>query len=286
MIASLETNTPSTPKTGRRGYPAAQVAAMVADYKALGSWQQVGRKWGRCPRSIRATLRAHGAIAAAEPIKPQPKRTGRPPSVPVVECENRLSEAERLELASTMRPYISKMAATYAQAFHQDMAELEHLGFLQAYKSSCRWRPDGGAKFFGYSHQEIRNAMGRHCMRFGNAVTVPLSRFGEVRTFSINAPLSNDEGSETYESVFLKSDEDVTSEADAGAIRGLLEDLFEQLPQRERAIMHGRFFEGRTLKDLATQHGLVQERARQIINGVLSKWRKHPSFKQFAEGWE
>lgn len=103
-------------------------------------------------------------------------------------------------------------------------------------------------------------------------------RNASVQTTSIHAPIGDGDGSVVGDLIADEKAENPLEEVDKQAKLGMLENVINRLPDREREILHLRFGldgEGeRSLEDIGREFGITRERIRQLQNLALTKMRR------------
>jgi RNA polymerase primary sigma factor len=188
-------------------------------------------------------------------------------------------EAKLMARVESCQGWIIKQARKFAMRHNVEMNDLMQEGRLGALEAARRHDPKKG-KFFSYAVHWIKSRMQRFVMNCSKDVRVPVGQFWKHQTHesSFDAPVGED-GDATLGDL-MGADESVTHDADADDRAELLQTALAKLPERERAVLHARFFEDKTFEEIGAEQGVTRERIRQIEFSALKKLRKFSQLKE------
>ncbi len=168
--------------------------------------------------------------------------------------------------------FVVLRAQYYSRCYGVDFDDLVQQGRLGVVRAHERFDPARGFTFLSYARHWINQQMTNWCQRHVKNIRVPAYQFGKVfiEEVSLHAPA----GEDGTIADSLGAEETVRSSLDRRERAELLERAVTGLDERERHIIQGRFFEDRTLEDIAGDFGLSRERIRQIEFGALRRLRK------------
>jgi RNA polymerase sigma factor FliA len=181
--------------------------------------------------------------------------------------------------------WILKKANFYAQRLSVDAEDLAQVGRVSAARSARSYRAEFGAKFLTYAHRSIASDMLRAAKRAQQFVSVPVSSQWDLGLSSValDAPISDDADSATFADVIAdESTADASESADtnerfASVVTGL-----EKLRPQLRAVLRARFFEQKTLREIAEEMGVSHQRVQQIEAEALRVLRQGADLKNLA----
>jgi RNA polymerase sigma-B factor len=216
----------------------------------------------------------------------------------------------RRELFNIYRPLALHLANRYAYrgVEVEDLTQVAFLGLLNAID---RYDPDYGSRFFSFAIPTITGEIKRHfrdagwatavprrlkditvmCRRADEGLTQRLGRSPSVEEVAEETGLSTDEVTEAaalgsaYRPDALEaqlSGEGMARIDALGSLDGRME-LFDDLdalkpilesrPERERRILHLRFYENLTQRQIAQQMNISQMHVSRILSSTLEKMR-------------
>lgn len=189
-------------------------------------------------------------------------------------------ERKLMERVDSCTGWVVTQARKLSMRHNVDVDDLMQEGRLGALTAAQKFDPTKGAKYFTYAVYWIRHRMDRFVKNCAKDVRVPVHRFWEHKTFenSLDAPVGED-GDATLGDL-MGVEEGVTHEADKADRVELLQAALAKLPERERGVLHARFFQDKTLKEIGSGLGVSRQRARQIEFKALKTLRK---FSKLAE---
>lgn len=216
----------------------------------------------------------------------------------------------RQELFEIYRPLALHLANRYAYrgVETEDLKQVAFLGLLNALD---RFNPDYGSRFFSFAIPTITGEIKRHfrdagwatavprrlkditvmCRRADEELTQRLGRSPSVEEVAEETGLTPDEVTEAaalgsaYRPDALEaqvSGEGMTRLDSLGALDGRMElfddldalkPLLESRPERERRILHLRFYENLTQRQIADQMDISQMHVSRILSSTLEKLR-------------
>lgn len=179
-----------------------------------------------------------------------------------------------LGLASRLRHELS---------LHGELDDLIAFGYGGLLEADHRFDPARGVRFKTFAYHRVRGAMLDGVRKMAElprraharlkheseasptAAPTPMDKaFARIRaSVSGESPVQGHFGRESPESALLKSE----------SIARLLAALSE-LPERERVLLRGRYFEGRSLDALATELGISKSWASRLHTQALAQLRK------------
>jgi RNA polymerase sigma factor (sigma-70 family) len=175
--------------------------------------------------------------------------------------------------------FIVQRAQRHAATFGADLDDLIQEGRLAVMRASRTFRKDKGVKFLTYASFWIRSRMETHCRRHSKAVRLPSTGKAFVNCVSLDEPMGED-GDRTLADVMLIEDESVTTSADFAMKSEALRRVIKRLPRQMRIVLEGRFWEGKTLEEIALKLRVTRERIRQIEFAALRRLRKSRVLKR------
>jgi RNA polymerase primary sigma factor len=184
-------------------------------------------------------------------------------------------EAKLMARVESVEGWIIKQARKLAmQHSNVELDDLLQEGRLGALTAARKFDASRGFKFLSFASHWIKQHMDRFVKNHSKNVRVPVHRFWEHKTYetSMDAPVGED-GDATFGDL-MGVDESVTHDADTDDRAELLQAALAKLPERERGVLHARFFEDKTLVEIGEQLGVSRERARQIEFNALKTLRK------------
>lgn len=141
-----------------------------------------------------------------------------------------------------------------------------------------RFDPERGTRFSTFARHWIRAYISRARLASFGSFTQP-TRPETPRRISVcieHHDKNDQEIKAGYWVVDEKTPEDFVAEREAKHYReALLERALSRLGSREKAILHERFVENRTLQEIGDAFGLSRERIRQIESKALAKLRRY-----------
>lgn len=196
--------------------------------------------------------------------------------------ENGATHARREKLMQSMARFITREANRYAHAFGVTADDLLQVGHLEALKLAKKHDENKGG-FYGYSFRQIQRVMRVAAQRSAHSVSVPDARFFDsgISTVSLNAPVGDDPDGQSFADV-IASDTCISSEILDNEQSQLLSSAIAELTEREQLVLRARFYEDRTLDDIATELRLSRERIRQIELDAISRLKKNTHVRRLA----
>lgn len=175
-----------------------------------------------------------------------------------------------------------------AEAAGVTLEDLDQEGYLAIKEAADRYDPSKGSflTILGYTvlHRISRNTCGRsgRYIITEDGRRVRVSADAMHRAASLDESVNEDDGGTTLGD--LQADPAAEAEMQEAENRIYREQLHEaleealgKLSERERLVIEGRYFEGKTLKQLASDHGVNSERIRQIEWKALVRLRRNPA---------
>lgn len=157
-----------------------------------------------------------------------------------------------------------------------DLHQVGYIAMLQAVET---YREDKGKGFVGWFDYYLKKVFAEaYGLRTNRQRQEPLQRAIRFET-----PMDELEGVTVGDSI-----PDPTAEGEIAAIAErdrkqrmhvALEKTMAALPQTEREVLQARYYQGRTLDDVAKERGIGRERVRQIEAKALRRLR-HPAFNR------
>jgi RNA polymerase sigma factor (sigma-70 family) len=161
-----------------------------------------------------------------------------------------------------------------------DLMQAGRMGIVRAAE---KWDPERGS-WTTYALPWIRHKISRYCFDHSRLVRLPVQRQTKLlkakvlkperhTRLALDAPLGGE--GRPFHTVVADPNttdpvESIAAEADAAAVHAAV----EQLPERLRAVVRGRFYAERTLQQIGDSVGLSRERIRQIEEEALVHLRR------------
>jgi RNA polymerase sigma factor (sigma-70 family) len=193
--------------------------------------------------------------------------------------ENQHTKARQARRIQELEPILRSLAFAAAQRnarFSLDVEDLVQVGRIAVRDADRTFDPDKTPSFRGFAIQRVRWAISAWIKQHARNVRVPTAKFyaGWINEVSIHAPVGEDEDGSTFEEVFLGEDQTVTASAESGDRSGVIARLLKRMPRRDAAIIRSRFFQAKTLQQVADELGVTGEAVRQAEKRILARLRR------------
>lgn len=198
--------------------------------------------------------------------------------------ENGSTRARKWALVESMARFITREANSMAGKWRVDAADLEQVGRLAAFKAARNFRVfEGGSSFYSYSFRWIKRDIRFAAQKTSLPVDMPHDRCftDAISSVSLDAPVGEDDN-RTHADTIAAEGDDASQGAQKNEAAAALMKQLKRLPKREREILHARFFQQRTLEDIAQDYGVTRERIRQIERIALNTLKRSKNLKRIA----
>ncbi|MBQ8780684.1 MAG: sigma-70 family RNA polymerase sigma factor [Oscillospiraceae bacterium] len=155
-----------------------------------------------------------------------------------------------------------------------DLKQEAYSAFLKAVEA---FAPDKGYLFTSYLKYPLKNAL--RSLRTSDLLN---------KADSLNSPIGDE--SEGGESELIEFISDSTADTEEQAEQVLMSESIketvrkavEELPEEEQELIQERYFNNRTLSDLARQHNVSHETIRQREQRIIKRMRENPSLQRLG----
>jgi RNA polymerase sigma factor (sigma-70 family) len=184
---------------------------------------------------------------------------------------------------SVKRCKVAYWASLGACTGHEDAVQAGRMGLMRAaekfdesrgikFATYARWWIDAYIKDYCFEQlRTVRIPRNRQMRMWKKGIPVPTHATSIDTGFAVN---DRDDGSSILDYLgFHAHQED--EQPDTDHLHSRLKSALRGLPAREAAVLHGRFYENRTLAELGEELGVSRERIRQLQLKALAKLKQH-----------
>lgn len=155
-----------------------------------------------------------------------------------------------------------------------DLKQEAYSAFLKAVEA---FDPDKGYLFTSYLKYPLKNAL--RGLKTSDLLN---------KADSLNAPIGDESGGETAEFIDFISDNTADTEEQAEqilmkeSVKETVRKAVEELPEEEQNLIQERYFNNRTLSDIAQLYSISRETIRQREQRIIKRLRKNPSLQRLG----
>ncbi|WP_415907042.1 sigma-70 family RNA polymerase sigma factor [Oleiharenicola sp. Vm1] len=200
--------------------------------------------------------------------------------------DNQFTKARQAAAVAELDGVLRGMAANKARRHFDlcidasDLAQAGRIAVANAARRFARekltgpWRP--------YVIAAARNAMASWVRKHGRNVRTPANKFftAGVSEISIQAPVTADSDSSTFEELFLGQDETTTGSVDRTAMFQTLAKRMKRLPAGDRALLHAYYFKEQTLHQIAVGLGVTRQAIHLRMKRIIATLRRSRNLKR------
>jgi RNA polymerase sigma factor (sigma-70 family) len=176
----------------------------------------------------------------------------------------------------------------HARLPNLDRDDMFHAGVVALIDAARLFRPETGFQFSTYATIAISRRVVENMNEQSNGISRGKAdgyhRRGEKIPHPVSMHYESQKGREGVLEIADTRPSPVAvaaeNEADAGKLAGL-DSLLSELTERERRVLHLRFVEGVTLREVGEEIGVTRERVRQIETEAIAKARKLGQHSRF-----
>ncbi len=177
-------------------------------------------------------------------------------------------------MTEDLSPYLAKVRHAAGNVWHSyglilkecmEFEDLYHSGVITMIEVQKRYDPNGGANFWSYAEHRVRGAM---LDRIFGDPAIPAKRKNRGHPVMRFDPLPNPEDDEEWMAHQPYVEQQPSDPA-------LIKTLFARLDPRELRIVHLRYFQDLTERDIAVELGVTEGRVCQLLRyQILPKLKK------------